>query len=665
MEYNQFDTGVSAVSYRPAGQFETTVDNNSFGPVSVPGRELPVVADMGIGGCIDAFVADDRLYVVGNGITRIADHIDMKVSMSGTLYIFDIKSPAEPQLLGTLGSLGNVRQLEVHDGAAYVVSREDGLFIIDISNPAAPCLLSRFDAVEFCTGVDVSGGLAFLSCRHTGVQIVDVSDRGNPRHVSMLKTGEAQSVDVRGGYLYAGIWGAKEIAVGDVRDPCNPKIVARVPIDGRGDGVFIKGHYLYAATGHHARGLNEFNMSDPAFGRGNGMEVFDISDPAAPRFVSRVKLNRFVNMFYDMWDVTVIGDYAFLSHTYNGVFVINVSDPKYPVLTAHATLPQIDGQVYSSPVGGIAMTDNVIYAAGILSDLHVIAAPELAGKLDAETRTTTTVKPREHALQIESAFSALPEFAHYRPQGQVYATVLTDQYIYAACGMAGIHVLKADASLGKMAEYPTQGFAMDVKRYGDYLYVAEGYGGLSVWRINEYALTLCGRYKVDGYTIRQAVIPGQGRYAVLQVGSKWMHIVSIEKPEKPELVFWDTHFQGQLFHRQLSYGLAEDRYVACSWHSVGIFWYDLFGGSIPRYAGFSNMKSFLAFNGIVCTPGHVIMTHDKGYVMPDIKEGAELAPLPHYGVEGHDLTGKPTVFGDTMFISNRLNGQISVVDISD
>lgn len=523
--------------------------------------------------------------------------------MSGTLYIYDITAPASPMITGVLHGLGNVRQLEVKNGVAYVASREDGLFVIDVSDSASPDVVSRFDAVEFATGVDIYGIRA-------------------PKHIGLLKIGEAQSVDVSNGYLYAGIWGAKEMVVCDIRNPYNPRIVTRLPVDGRGDGICVKGNYCYAATGHHARGISRYDVSDLAFGLGNGMEIFDISDPDAPVFISRIKINRFIDMFYDMWDVTVSGNYAFLSHTYNGIFVIDVSNPKHPVISAHMSLPQIDGQMIHSPVGGIAIIDGYIYAAGILSDLHVIEAPEYVNRIEDDTKLCDNAG---------------------------WAQKDTER--------SEIHVQPV---------YATHGFAMDIKKSGDTVYVAEGYGGLSIWRItDDTRLELLGRYVVDCYTVRQVVIPEQGKYAIIQVGSKWLHIVDIENPKAPELVYLDTQFKGQQFSRQLSSGLAEGRYVACIWHSYGFFWYDIFGGSRPKYAGYCCKNPFLAFNGIVCTPEHTLMTHDKGYVLPDLRDGGDLALLPHYGIEGFDLTGKPTVYGNTLFVSNRLNGLVTVLDISD
>jgi hypothetical protein len=96
-----------------------------------------------------------------------------------------------------------------------------------------------------------------------------------------------------------------------------------------------------------------------------------------------------------------------------------------------------------------------------------------------------------------------------------------------------------------------------------------------------------------------------------------------------------------------------------------LHWYDVSGGSRPVYSGYSCPQSFLAFNGIVCTGRGVIITHDQGYVLPDIKVARNLSALPHYGVKDFDLTGKPSVYENTLYVSNRLNGTVTVLDISN
>ncbi len=50
------------------------------------------------------------------------------------------------------------------------------------------------------------------------------------------------------------------------------------------------------------------------------MEIFDLSDPAQPVFVSRIKFPSFYEMGNDMWGVTVVDGLAFVADTHNGMF---------------------------------------------------------------------------------------------------------------------------------------------------------------------------------------------------------------------------------------------------------------------------------------------------------------------------------------------------------
>ncbi len=134
-----------------------------------------------------AEVVGDRLYAIGRG----------------KLYVLDIANPEQPRLLGTLAGLGTTRQLVIRNSIAHTTARQDGLWLVNVSDPARPTLLSHYDSVEMATGIWVSGDVAFLATRCYGVEIVDVSDPRQVRHVSTLKTGEAQSCWARDGFLAA------------------------------------------------------------------------------------------------------------------------------------------------------------------------------------------------------------------------------------------------------------------------------------------------------------------------------------------------------------------------------------------------------------------------------------------------------------------------------
>jgi len=161
--------------------------------------------------------------------------------------------------------------------------------------------------------------------------------------VANLRVGEAQSCEVADGFLYAGAWEERRVAICDVRNPALPRQVATVRLGGRGDGVSVRNGILYAATGHHQPG-SSLGLDDPRYGTGNGMDIFDVSDPAHPRQLSRIQLDwRFYYGWPDTWRVKVAYPCAYLCHTYNGVFVFDVSDPCAPQEVAQIRVPLYPG----------------------------------------------------------------------------------------------------------------------------------------------------------------------------------------------------------------------------------------------------------------------------------------------------------------------------------
>jgi len=612
------------------------------------GRELLTVG-------MDATVVGQMLYVTGRG----------------KLHVADISDPGEPHIVGELTGLGNSRQIAVNSGVAYVTAREDGLFIVDVTKPHEPELLCHYDSIEFATGVAVSGDVAFLACRNYGVELVNVSDPVHPVHISTVRTGEAQSVAARDGYLYTGVWGTCELVTVDVRDARKPVIAARAALDGYGDGVDVRGAYCFVATGHHSRefrypggsGITGKDTAQrrgplsPGYGCGHGLEIFDIANPAEPVFVSRIKTPPFYRLGMDFWSVTVSSDYAFVADTHNGIFVVDVSDPRRPRFVAHRQLDYLRRRGCHDPVGGVALGPGTIYVPGIYSDVHVMAAPGLAATSEPEPDAPPIIAP--HRLKPSAGYRI------YRPEGQVHAVAVAGDSAITAAGSAGIHVVQIHPEIQKLTEQPTEGFAMDVKVLGDHVYVAEGRGGLSIWRYGpDASLTLVGRYRTRRATMRQVVIPPPGRVALLHVGANYLHVVDVADPLHPRCVLKDTRL-GLLVGDQIADGFLGNRYACVFWHVSGLHWYDLQERSQPVYTGDNYACRIGAQNGIAFLEHEALVTYQGKYFLLDREETRPPDELPQFGVEGHDLTGKPCVFTDRLYVSNRPQGRVSVVDISD
>ncbi len=609
-----------------------------------PVTNFPIVANAGIGHTIDVTIDETLAYAIGKG----------------ALHILDITKPKQPQVVGKISGLGNTRQIAVRDGIAYVGSREDGAFIIDVKDCANPKLLAHYDSVEFATGVQVSGNVLFLALRHYGVELVDVSNPSKPLHLSTVRTGEAQSISVRDNYVYAGVWATSEVVVVDITDTRQPKITAKVDLDGFGDGLDVRGDYLYVATGHHSREKHR-QPGDPGYGSGHGMEIFDLTDPAQPRFLSRVKFSPFYERGNDLWGVTVTGDYAFVSDTHNGMYVVNVADKLNPQIISRTQLPEVKGREYRSYVGSLALTKDYVYVAGGWSDLHIVAAPGIARVPAPQSNTPPVIHP----------LTTVPESSHYRlykTDGQIHAVDFLDTNAILACGNGGIEVLKIEPEFQRLAKHATNGFATDVSIHGDKIFVAEGIAGLGIYEFTKDSqLKEIGRYLPARGAIKQVEVPGDGKYAMLQNGANTLLIVDVQQPAETKLILKENRY-GLLYGDQIMRGLVENRYAAAFWHVSGTYWYDLQNNTdtIPKFSGNNHPERFGASNGLIAVGNQTLVTTRGGYVLLDRKEQRPFKELTLYRLgKKREHLGKPTIFNNRLYIADRSTGQVTIADITN
>lgn len=610
------------------------------------GPEFPLVADAGIGPIQDVAIEKGRAYAIGKG----------------QLHILDVRDPVNPSPLGSLSGLGSVRQIVVEDGVVYISSRQDGLFIVDAQDPAQPRLLHHYDTIEFATGLALSGDILFVACRHYGVELVDVSNPESPRHISTVRTGEAQSVVARNGYLYAGVWGSSEVVTVDFHDPRKPVITSRVPLDGFGDGVDVQGDFLYVATGHHSKEQPRKNPGDPGFGKGHGMEIFDLSDPAGPKWLSRIKFPPLYEIGNDTWRVTVTDGRAYVCDTHNGFFLIDVSDPLAPRFIGHRKLPLVESKDVQGYVGGLALVDDHVFLAGGYTDLHVVAVSGARPVIEEADAVVPLPEATASPIEEDSGWRT------YRPGSQVYEVAfLDDDRAVVACGSDGIHLVELWPEIRLISKFETKGFARDVSVAGDLVYAAESAGGLSIHRVEKgsNALHPVSHFDFSNQAIRQVEVPGDGRHALLQAGANRFLILDVTDPGDPELVLEESR-HGLLYGDQMMRGLVDDRYTSVFWHVSGLHWYDLKAEPKPIFSGDQFPERLGSSNGFVAFQNKALATTRGGYFILDREEKRPAADLEFHRIS--DLRrhlGVPSIYGDRLYTAHRAEGKITVIDIAD
>lgn len=285
----------------------------------------------------DAEFWNGHLYYTGGGLLQVFDAADPKApALVGTLAGFgareveirgglahatngrgvkiaDVSDPLDPVLLGasTGGEHFGDSGLALADDYAYVGTGSDGPLIVDISDPAAPWVVSRLSSGELAHAgsVAIAGDALVTSLWYDGIRVLDISDRESPALAGSYED-VAHILYVRAfgrdAFITGYRWTAQWI---DVSDPANPSYrsefgqnVRDLAFDGRfayvaeedvlnvydlaggaptriGNSTHVAGIYRLALYGQYLYAARNASGGGP-------VEVFEVSDPSTPRYVS-------------------------------------------------------------------------------------------------------------------------------------------------------------------------------------------------------------------------------------------------------------------------------------------------------------------------------------------------------------------------------------------
>lgn len=426
-------------------------------------------------------------------------------------------------------------------------------------------------------------------------------------------------------------------------------------MDGYGDGGCLRGKYCYAATGHHARTAKK----EDGEGRGHGLEIYDVSKPTQPAFVSRVKFPVHYSIFNDMWSARVAGDHCVAADTNNGLFVVNVRDVARPTIVAHVQLPYVPDKEMFDAVGGVALAQDVIYAAGAYTGLYVVLAPGLAQPVTPESD-----QPPVLASAPETPAED-PDFLVYRPEGQVHSVAVQGDIAWTACGVAGIQGVRLGAKLDPVVVQPGRGEVCYASVSGNRLFTAEGKEGLGIYEIgNDLRLTELGRLTMPDMGVKQVVAPAPGRFALFHCGGATAFIADVSDPARPKHIFTDNQV-GLFYGDQLLDKLFDGRYLVAYWQRSGPAWYDI-SGPTPVLSGNTPDVTNFGWTDGACPLGDKLLLVKRGkYYVLDVNERRTVSDLPAHGGPGLRFAGRPSVDGTTLAAASRHQRQVWIYDISD
>jgi hypothetical protein len=166
----------------------------------------------------------------------------------GGLKIYDVQDPEAPLFLGGL-ALGTPQQyvgvsdVVVSGGCAYLAAVNRGLLVLDISDPTQPGVLGQFTVPNDAVDLVIREPLAYVATMR-GVQILDVS---NPTAITIVGSYPTQAavytLDLEGTTLHVAAT-TDSVHVVDVSNPAAPRFLSRIRPVGPGrtvDTVKVRG----------------------------------------------------------------------------------------------------------------------------------------------------------------------------------------------------------------------------------------------------------------------------------------------------------------------------------------------------------------------------------------------------------------------------------------
>ena len=609
--------------------------------------EFELTPDRRLGPCMDVCAFGGCFYAVQNGAQFPGGRI-CKIAPDGSV--------ADEYI-----DIGSARQIAVQDGIAAVSARENGLWLFDLCGESIRPLV-HYQTVEYATGIALWNHFALVSCRQYGVEIVDIADARHPRFISLIRIGEVQSACVVRDVLYCGVWGAMNVAVVDLRDIRAPRLLTRLPLQGRGDGLTASGGYLYAAIGQHRRGIqNLSDPDDPCFGCGNGLEVFDIRDVSNIKHLRTIYTGRAYISSFDTWRVYAFEKCIVVTNSWLGYFAFRKDTLELIEHACSKTAPYydaiIDQTVDSDPIVGIAQAGDRIAVATGRGGLAI--CENRFGNLEsAPAARSIPVEPAPY-FSSSSALRVL-----FSCGGLVSDVCAADGRLAIAAGSCGICILDGDGRL--VQSRPTDGFCQNVKFARGFLFSAESECGLAIYSCAGGRIEPVVRIR-DSLPALQVILDSTERYAIVCLGSTTVKVYDAIDPAQPiEVARREARF-GPIYGESFAFHALSDGSTAMFWHRDGLIRFNAHANPMLSEHFIPKRNGFMGFgpeNGIDCRGDRAYYNLDGGLIELPTSGDVCADDLPLFKGDGF-IGGKFTFFGRYVVSTERAGGVVAVTDISN
>jgi hypothetical protein len=410
------------------------------------------------------------------------------------LEVIDIAAPATPGLQGFYDPAGTAYDIFFKDSFAFLTA-STGFYVIGLENlncATPPCELTLHNSLNTTAipkDLTIDGNYAYTAFQDSGIQLIDISNPENLHIAGTYNTpGTAWDMDISGDYVFVADYDnglqvlkknepEKYVDVVNTQFAYGCKAIKKVDFN-----VFIgcidnKFHIIDISDSSWPQNLGYYHWTGGGQPYGfdidgdiayvlydsQGLFIVDISDPQ--------NTNLLGSWFFigDVEKIQVEYPYAYIAHTYDGLEILNISDPG--ALVTESTCADDDICLPASVnVLDVWVINSTAYVAGGLAGFQIVsvADPQAPSKIGTGCLQDDVCLPSG---------------------GSAGAVLVSGNYAYIAEGNYGLQVIDitdelAPSKFGECLQddvcMPSIGSASRIAKSGNYLYVADGNAGLQI-----------------------------------------------------------------------------------------------------------------------------------------------------------------------------------------
>ena len=394
------------------------------------------------------------------GVAVSGSYVYLACSVAG-VRVVDVSNPAMPTLVGA-AAVGEASDVAIAGNFLYVATGL-GLTVLSLTNPVSPSFVGA-EGTGISERIAVAGNTVILADFNPKIHAVDISDPFQPRRVATFEMQRWPSgMAMAGEYAYVGIDG-NSFRILDVSNPHAPEPVG-VWEDFGADRAAVVGTRAYLTSNQSNQGgLISVDVSNPTFpslrwvldtpGTATNVVISGewgyVADMSSLLVIYIATPNPFIVGSVpgtQVFDVAVVGNYAYVVSGANDLQVVDVSDPLSPVVVGSASIPGGPGHV--------VVSGNYAYVTEFLMGLTIV---------DISNPTS----PQIMSTGLDN--------------GEITEIVVEGTHAYLAASDKGLQVVDVSnpAAPFLVGTVDTPLAATGIAVAGNFAYVGDGGGGIQV-----------------------------------------------------------------------------------------------------------------------------------------------------------------------------------------